>query len=171
LRLEPGLRFWTYAIFATLALTGAIWLVADLLKNPEGEMWQMIAADMLMLHGMSAMVALILIGAMIPLHVQRSWRAGKNRVSGSMMIGVNGILAATAWGLYYAGSDLLRNIVADVHIAVGVALPALAIAHVVLGRRAKAGTKSSRQHFEESAPAEVSAALQTITFSEDRGSR
>jgi hypothetical protein len=134
-------------------------------------MWQTIAADMLMLHGMSAMVALILIGAMIPLHVQRSWRAGKNRVSGSMMIGVNGILAATAWGLYYAGSDLLRNIVADVHIAVGVALPALAIAHVVLGRRAKTGTKSSRQHFEESAPAEVSAALQTVTFSEDRGSR
>jgi hypothetical protein len=169
LRLEPAFRFWTYAIFATLVLTGAIWLVADLLKDPEGEMWQVIAADMLMLHGMAAMVALVLIGAMMPLHIHRSWRAGKNRVSGALMIGVNGILVATAWGLYYAGSDLLRNFVADVHIAVGLALPALAIAHMALGRRLKTGSGSS--DFEESAPAEVSAALQTVTFSEDRGSR
>jgi hypothetical protein len=67
---------------------------------------------------------------------------------------VNGILVTTAWGLYYAGSDLLRNFVADVHIAVGLALPVLAIGHVVLGRRAKSGATSSRRRFEESAPAE-----------------
>ena len=164
MRLEPGFRFWTYAIFATLVLTGAIWLLSDLLKDPEGEIWQMIAADMLMLHGMTAMIALVMIGAMIPLHVQRSWRAGKNRVSGSTMIGVNAILGATAWGLYYAGSDLLRTFVADVHIAAGLALPALAIVHVVLGRRARA-----RQRTESSAPAE--AVFQTVTFSKDRGSR
>jgi hypothetical protein len=164
LRLEPGFRFWTYAVFATLAATGAVWLIADLLKDPEGEMWQMIGADMLMLHGMTAMIALVMIGAMIPLHVQRSWRAGKNRVSGSTMIGVNAILVATAWGLYYAGSDLLRTFVADVHIVAGLALPALAIVHVVLGRRARA-----RRPVESSAPAE--AVFQTITFSKDRGSR
>jgi hypothetical protein len=145
LRLEPGFRFWTYAIFATLVLTGAVWVLADLFKDPEGEIWQMMAADMLMLHGMTAMVALILIGAMIPLHVQRSWRAGKNRVSGAVMIGVNAVLVATAWGLYYAGSDGLRTFVADVHICVGLALPALVIAHVVLGRRAKAGAEARRR--------------------------
>jgi hypothetical protein len=164
LRLEPGFRFWTYAIFATLAATGAVWLIADLMKDPESEIWQMIAADMLMLHGMMAMIALVLIGAMIPLHIQRSWRAGKNRVSGIVMIGVNAILVATAWGLYYAGSDGLRTFVADVHIAVGLALPALAIVHMVLGRRAK-----ERRPVESSAPAE--AVYQTVTFSKDRGSR
>jgi cytochrome b561 len=166
LRLEPGFRFWAYAAFTTLVLTGAVWILADLLKDPEDEIWQMVAADMLMLHGLTAMIALVLIGAMMPLHVQRSWRAGKNRVSGAVMIGVNAILIATAWGLYYAGSDGLRTFVADVHIAVGLALPALAIVHVVLGRRSKA-----RQRLEQSAAAKVGAALQTVTFSEDRGSR
>jgi small-conductance mechanosensitive channel len=166
LRLEPGLRFWTYAVFATLVTTGAIWLVADLLKDPEGEIWQMIAADMLMLHGITAMIALILIGAMIPLHIQRSWRAGKNRVSGAVMIGANAVLVATAWGLYYAGADLLRTFVTDVHIAAGLVLPALVIAHVMLGRRSRA-----RRHVEQSAPAEVGAVFQAVTFSEDRGSR
>lgn len=166
MRLEPGLRFWTYAVFATLVTTGAIWLVADLLKDPEGEIWQMIAADMLMLHGITAMIALILIGAMIPLHIQRSWRAGKNRVSGAVMIGANAVLVATAWGLYYAGADLLRTFVTDVHIAAGLVLPALVIAHVMLGRRSRA-----RRHVEQSAPAEVGAVFQAVTFSEDRGSR
>lgn len=165
MRLEPGFRFWTYAIYATLAATGAVWLIADLLKDPEGEICQMIAADMLMLHGMTAMIALVMIGAMIPLHVQRSWRAGKNRVSGSTMIGVNAILVATAWGLYYAGSDGLRTFAADVHIVAGLALPALAVTHVVLGRRARA-----RQGDESSAPA-AAAVFQTVTFSKDRGSR
>jgi hypothetical protein len=166
LRLEPGLRFWTYAVFATLAATGVIWLVADMLKNADDELWQMIAADMLMLHGMTAMIALVLIGVMIPLHIQRSWRTGKNRVSGAVMIGANAVLVATAWGLYYAGSDLLRTFAIDIHIAVGLALPALAIAHVVLGRRSRA-----RRPIECPAPAEIEAAFRTVTFSEDHGSR
>lgn len=166
MRLEPGLRFWTYAVFATLTATGAIWLVADTLKNADDEVWQMTAADMLMLHGMTAMIALVLIGVMIPLHIQRSWRTGKNRISGAVMIGANAVLVATAWGLYYTGSDLLRTFVADIHIAVGLALPALVIAHVVLGRRSRA-----RRPIEHSAPAEIGAAFRTVTFSEDRGSR
>jgi hypothetical protein len=168
-RLDRGLRFWTYAIFAALLATGAIWLVADHLKDTEsGEMWQAIAASLLMLHGTTAMIALVLLGALIPLHVQRSWRAGKNRVTGSLMVGMNAALVATAAGLYYAGSDVLRSFVADVHIAVGIALPALIVAHIVLGRRARrrdiAGLARPRL-------AEVSGALRAVTFSEDRGSR
>lgn len=166
MRLEPGLRFWTYAVLATLAATGAIWLVADMLKNADDEAWQMIAADMLMLHGMVAMIALVLIGAMIPLHIQRSWRTGKNRISGAVMIGANAVLVVTAWGLYYAGSDLLRTFVTDIHIAVGLALPALVIVHVVLGRRSR-----THRPIEHPAPAEIGTVFQTVTFSEDRGSR
>src|SRR5215467_4365412 len=73
LRLNLGLRFLNYAVFAALFVTGAIWLVADQLKTSEnGEMWQAVAANALMFHGVTAMFALILLGAMIPLHVQRS---------------------------------------------------------------------------------------------------
>ncbi len=119
-----------------------------------------------MLHGMTAMAALVLLGVMIPVHVQRSWRAGKNRISGAVMVGLNAVLIATACGLYYAGSELLRTFVTDVHIAVGFALPALAIAHIVLGRRAKIGVRPGRPR-----SVGISTAFQTVTFSEDRGSR
>jgi hypothetical protein len=138
LRLEPGLRFWSYAAFATLLVTGVIWLIADTLKtSADEELWQAVGVNMLMLHGMAAMIALVLLGAVIALHVRYSWRAGKNRISGAVMVGANATLVATAWGLYYAGSDLLRTFVADVHIAVGIGLPALVATHVVLGRRTR----------------------------------
>ena len=167
MRLEPGIRFWNYAVFATLLATGLIWLVADQLKmSGDEELWQAIAANMLMLHGMTAMIALILLGAVTALHVRHSWRAGKNRISGAVMVAANAVLVITACGLYYAGSDLLRAFVADVHIAVGIALPALVAAHVMLGRRTRMRAGAKR-----SVPIEISAAFQTVTFSEDRGSR
>jgi cytochrome b561 len=167
LRLEPGLRFWNYAIFATLLATGAIWLVADMLKtSADEELWQAIAANVLMLHGMTAMIALVVLGAVIALHVRHSWRAGKNRMSGAVMVGANAVLVITAWGLYYAGSDLLRAFSADVHIAIGIVWPALVVAHVVLGRRTR-----KRAYPKRSRSVEIPAALQTVTFSEDRGSR
>jgi hypothetical protein len=167
LRLEPNLRFWNYALFATLIATGVIWLVADMLKtSADEELWQAIAANVLMLHGMTAMIALVVLGAVIALHVRYSWRAGKNRMSGAVMVAANAVLVITAWGLYYAGSDLLRTVAADVHIAVGIAWPALVVVHVVLGRRTR-----KRAYPKRSRSIEIPAALQTVTFSEDRGSR
>ena len=167
MRLEPSLRFWNYAVFATLLVTGLIWLVADQLKtSADEEVWQAIAANMLMLHGMTAMIALVLLGAVMALHVRHSWRAGKNRISGAVMVGANAVLVTTACGLYYAGSDLLRTFVADVHIGVGLALPALVLTHVALGRRSRMRASSECRR-----PVEIEAAFETVMFSEDRGSR
>jgi hypothetical protein len=167
LQLEPGLRFFNHAVVATLSATGAVWLIADTLKTPDGdELWQLIGANMLVLHGLAAMIALILLGAMIPMHILRSWRAGKNRISGAAMAGTNAVLIITAWGLYYAGSDGLRTFVADLHIAVGVALPVLVATHVALGRRA-----TKRPYPQRTRSVDVAATLHAVTFSEDRGSR
>ena len=167
MRLEPSLRFWNYAVFATLLVTGLIWLVADQLKtSADEEVWQAIAVNMLMLHGMTAMIALVLLGAVMALHVRHSWRAGTNRISGAVMVGANAVLVTTACGLYYAGSDLLRTFVADVHIGVGLALPALVLTHVALGWRSRMRASSERRR-----PVEIGAAFETVMFSEDRGSR
>ena len=169
MRLDPPLRTSTYAAYAALFVSGAAWIVADQLKDSEaGETWQAIAANMLMLHGITAMVALVLLGALIPLHAQRAWRAGKNRVTGSIMAGLNAVLVATAAALYYAGADTLRTFAADVHIVVGLALPILILTHIVLGRRSRVGAQSGRA---ASRPLEISGALRPVTFSEDPGSR
>jgi hypothetical protein len=82
-RLEPPFRFAVYIAFAVLFASGAAWLVDDQLKETSnGEIWQQAAAYLLMVHGGAAMVTLMLLGALFPLHVGRAWRAKKNRGTG-----------------------------------------------------------------------------------------
>jgi cyanate permease len=92
---------------------------------------------MLMLHGGGAMATLMLLGALVPLHVRRAWRSGRNRRTGPMMVAVNAVLIATAFGLYYDGSDTLRPWISDLHTVVGIALPLALLVHVWRGRRTR----------------------------------
>jgi hypothetical protein len=133
---KPIFRYSIYAAFATLFLTGAWWLVADWQKEGD-EIWQQIAANLLMVHGGLAMLALMLLGALIPLHLSRAWRMKRNRVSGSVMAAINAVLIATAFGLYYLGSDTLRPWISWIHIGTGTFLCLMFPLHIMLGRRAR----------------------------------
>lgn len=139
MRLKPSFRFAIYAAFAVLFLTGAGWFVADWQKNISGdEIWQQSVAYLLMVHGGAAMAILLLLGALIPIHIMRAWRSRRNRVSGSTMAAFNAILIATAFGLYYLGSETLRPWMSWIHIAAGLLLTLGLPVHIYLGRRTSA---------------------------------
>jgi predicted small integral membrane protein len=136
LRLDPSFRYALYAAFAVLFVTGAGWLLADqMTEAASGEEWQMAAAYLLMTHGGAAMATLLLLGALVPLHVRRGWRASRNRITGTTMVTFNAALILTAFGLYYLGSEALRPWSSRLHIGVGLALPVLFLVHVLVGRR------------------------------------
>ncbi|WP_074117924.1 hypothetical protein [Bradyrhizobium sp. AS23.2] len=136
MRLRTSFRYSLYAAFATLILTGAGWLVADWQKDVAGdEIWQQIAANVLMIHGGVAMLALLLLGALIPVHLWRSWRSGKNLVSGSVVVSFNAVLMATAFGLYYLGSEAVRPWMSWIHLGTGFSLALMLPLHIWLGRR------------------------------------
>jgi cation transport ATPase len=138
LRLDPRFRRTLYAVFALLFLTGAAWWVADWHKNVAGDdFWHATAAWLLMVHGGSAMVVLLLLGALLPLHAQRGWRGRTNRLSGAVMLTLNGALVATAFGLYYIGSEKIRSWMSDIHVVVGFFLPVLLLVHIALGKRTR----------------------------------
>jgi len=119
-----------------LFLTGAGWLVADWQKDISGdEIWQQAIAYLLMVHGGAAMVTLLLLGALFPVHLRRGWRSRKNRVSGSVMVTFNAVLIMTAFGLYYLGSETLRPWMSWMHIAAGVCLSLSFPIHIFMGRR------------------------------------
>lgn len=135
-RLEPPFRFAIYSAFAVLFASGAAWLIANPLKETSnGEIWQEAAAYLLMVHGGAAMLTLMLLGALFPLHIGRAWRAEKNRATGIVMLAFNAVLIATAFGLYYSASEILRPWARGVHIAFGLAMPLLFLAHVKTGRK------------------------------------
>jgi hypothetical protein len=139
MRLEPSFRAGLYGTFALLFVTGAGWFVADKLKDAaDGEFWQQLAAALLMIHGGTAMIALLFLGALAPIHIRRWWRAGRNRVTGAAMVAGNAVLMVTAFGLYYAGSDVLRPWIGNIHLALGLVLPALFLVHVWIAARGRA---------------------------------
>jgi hypothetical protein len=138
LRLDPRFRLTLYAAFASLFVTGAGWLAADRMMRDSSspiEAWQTASAILLMLHGGVAMATLMLLGALFPLHMQRSWRSGRNRLTAAAMVAFNGTLVVTSFGLYYAGSETIRPWMSDIHTALGLLLPVLVLVHVAVGRR------------------------------------
>ncbi|WGR99519.1 hypothetical protein MTX26_01185 [Bradyrhizobium sp. ISRA443] len=136
MRLKRPFRYSIYAAFVVLLLTGAGWLVADWQKNiASDEIWQQAAATMLMVHGGVAMLALLLVGALIPVHLLRAWRSRKNRISGSIMAAFNAVLIVTAFGLYYLGSEEVRPWISWIHLTAGFALSLMLPLHIWLGRR------------------------------------
>lgn len=138
-RLEPSFRVALYGTFALLFVTGGGWFVADKLKDTaDGEFWQQLAAALLMIHGGTAMIALLFLGALAPIHIRRWWRAGRNRLTGAAMVAGNAVLMVTAFGLYYAGSETLRPWIGNIHLVLGLGLPGLFLAHVWIAARGKA---------------------------------
>ena len=120
-------RLAIYATGAALVATGVAWALLHYLAD---ERTAVPANALLMkIHGAAAMVALVLIGALIPQHVGGGWRLARNRVSGLCLAALAGILAITGYLLYYAGSDLLHGGASLVHLAIGVAVPAALVAH------------------------------------------
>ncbi|MGY3450439.1 hypothetical protein [Bradyrhizobium sp. USDA 4353] len=118
MRLKGAFRFALYAIFGLLFVSGALWIYADQMKTRsemDSEFWQQAAAFLLSTHGGAAMVTLLLLGALGPMHVQRAWRARKNRATGVLSLALYGLLIATAFGLYYVGSDLGSPAALDQH--------------------------------------------------------
>jgi hypothetical protein len=134
--LAPPFRFAIYIAFATLFASGTASFVADQLKETStGEIWQQAIAYLLMVHGGATMLTLMLLGALFPLHIGRAWRARKNRATGIVMLAFNAVLIATAFGLYYSGSEAIRPWTSNLHIAFGLALPLLLLAHIKVGRK------------------------------------
>jgi hypothetical protein len=122
MRLKSAFRVALYGIFALLFVSGVVWMLADKMKydaEADTEMWQQAASFLLTLHGGAAMVTLMLLGALGPMHVQRAWRARTNRTTGIASITLYGLLIATAFGLYYLGSEAVRPWISYVHIAFG----------------------------------------------------
>jgi cyanate permease len=137
-RLDFRFRYALYAAFSTLFISGALWLAADSLKDAaDGEGWQAISANLLMVHGGAAMVTLMLFGAMVPIHLLRAWRAKRNRWTGGVMAVLNAILIITAFGLYYLGGEEVRPWMSNIHLGAGFSLPLLLFIHILRGRRAR----------------------------------
>ncbi|MGE0640837.1 MAG: hypothetical protein AB7G12_17105 [Thermoanaerobaculia bacterium] len=130
-------RGWLYALVAALFASGLLWWILDRWFPVAGEFGaEKHPAEpwLLRLHGLAAMLFLVLVGTLLPRHVRGGWRARLNRRSGAVHLAWNGLLAVTGYALYYAGSERLRGAASSLHLGLGLLLPLVLGVHVVRGR-------------------------------------
>jgi SNF family Na+-dependent transporter len=140
MRLSTRHRTWVYGTFGLLFFSGTAWWILHRWFQTTGEFGQQPHAwqpGLLMIHGAAAMLALVVFGTLIPLHMKRGWKAGLNRPNGVMLVALVILLTLTGYALYYAGGEQSRATASFVHTALGLGFPAALVWHIAGGRRAR----------------------------------
>lgn len=122
-----------YAMVMALFFTGVAWAVLHYLNEVLGvDARQALAvnATLMKVHGGAAMIALVLMGTLLPRHVRIGWKLSLNSRSGVLILALCGVLAASGYLLYYAGGEAARYATSWIHLGVGVALPLPLAVHV-----------------------------------------
>jgi magnesium-transporting ATPase (P-type) len=141
IRLKRLQRYLLYAVLALLFLSGAAWVYWNYLQLP-GDFEASAKTWAMKIHGAAAMAILVLIGMLLTGHVRFAWRARRNRANGSIFLSAFAVLAATGYGLYYAGGESVRAWTSWIHLGLGLALPILLVMHIFLGKRTRREVQS-----------------------------
>ena len=144
-RLSSVHRRLVYAVGVVLLLSGLYWAAIHYLGESIGfDPRQALAANALLMkiHGGAAMIALILLGSLLPGHVRFGWRGAVNKKTGILMLVLAGLLIGSGYLLYYAGDEMVRQLSSYVHLGLGVALPLPLVTHVWRRARATAASRT-----------------------------
>ena len=131
-RFSQRLNIWFYGIFGVLFFSGIIWLAVHFFsEESEGLPW------LLRIHGAAAMGSLVMLGVLIPSHMQRAWQQKRNQFTAAVMVGLCLLMVISGYGLYYCGSDDWRVWISGSHSVAGCALPLVLVWHIFSGRKSK----------------------------------
>jgi hypothetical protein len=134
-----GVRRTLYFIGIAVWVSGVLYWTFDkymlqrsdigLSENPLQVWW-------LRLHAGTATVAVWWFGYMSAVHVQRNWKAGRRRNSGSIFVGTLALLTLTGYLIYYVEADRPLAMITQLHWVVGLCAPLAFLLHRGLRQRA-----------------------------------
>ena len=141
MRLSRGHLRWVYASCGLLFASGALWLLFHYFIRAHGEFGDSphaLELWWLRLHGAAAMLVLVVLGSLVPIHMRRGWHQRKNLLAGIILAALALLLIASGYALYYFGSEETRRWISALHWVLGLGAPLLLVWHIVSGRRAHA---------------------------------
>jgi hypothetical protein len=139
MKLSIGHRRWIYWSGAALFASGALWLLFHYFVHTHGQFGETahpLEIWWLRLHGGFAMLALVVLGSLLPVHVRRGWHLRKNLLAGWTLGLLALLLIASGYGLYYVGNETTRPWISALHWLFGLAAPLVLTWHVWRGRQA-----------------------------------
>lgn len=135
-RLPRWQRLATYAIFFGCALSGVLFFMAH---DVQLNITDWATHDLLVAHGISANLALLGFGAVMPAHIRVAWTARRNRRTGVLVCALLGTLMASGLWLYYGSEDLRATAVWSHWVMGGVGLVLFPL-HCIWGRKSVPST-------------------------------
>lgn len=136
-RLHKMHKYTLYVIWIILSITGLYFAYS---QDWRGDDPSELTVYSLKLHGVCASVMLVLIGSLIPIHIQRSLETKRNVRSGIPTLGLMLLLAFSGVGLYYSAEGWIAT-VKMIHIVVGGLMIAFIPLHIWFGRNGKKITR------------------------------
>lgn len=131
IKLHPIQKWLTYVGLIGVAISGVWWsYLHDLTQSKAFDLMH----NLLIIHGATAFVSMLILGALMPQHMRMAWHAKRNRWSGGSMAAIALVIIVTGFGLYYAGENY-RDPVKWVHLIVGLVSIIALILHIWFGRR------------------------------------
>jgi preprotein translocase subunit SecE len=124
-------RYSTYLILLACACSGVLFFLK---QEFHLEGLANIGHSLLVTHGTSSALTLMVFGATMPVHIRISWTTHRNRVSGILMVSVMTILTLTGLLLYYGTEELRENTVI-LHWLIGFFSLFIFFLHLILGKR------------------------------------
>jgi hypothetical protein len=146
MKLSTGHRRWIYWSGTALFISGALWLLFHYFVRTHGQFGETahpLEVWWLRLHGGFAMLVLVVIGSLLPVHVRRGWHQRKNLLAGWILGVLALLLIASGYALYYIGDEMTRPWISALHWVLGLGAPLVLAWHVWRGRRVHA-TRSGR---------------------------
>ncbi|MGN6525932.1 MAG: hypothetical protein ACTHL8_06055 [Burkholderiaceae bacterium] len=131
-RLGPWHRRASYVVLAACGASGLGWfLLLDAwhLEPPQVVAWWV-------LHGLTGLAALVVIGSVLATHVPAAWRHHRNRGLGGTTLALFAVVLATT-GLLMYGKEDWHAAAHWLHVIAGLAVAAAFTLHAVLGRRSQ----------------------------------
>jgi hypothetical protein len=129
-----------FALLALSWLTGVTFFAMNRWVAVEGDFGlEKHPAQMIFLkvHGASAFLMMISYGYMLATHVPAGYRSKRQRLLGLILVGAQGFLIISAYGLYYSGGETFRPLISYAHFSVGLIFPVLLATHIYYGRKRK----------------------------------
>lgn len=157
MRLSTGHRRWIYWTGTGLVATGVLWLLFHYFVHVHGQFGETahpLEVWWLRLHGAFAMLMLLVLGSLVPVHVRRGWHLRKNLLAGWILGLLACALIVSGYALYYVAGEASRPWLSACHWLFGLAMPLALTWHVWRGRRARTRQAHRQRHGHAPSPIE-----------------
>lgn len=140
-KISQSYRYFFYGILSVSLITGSgFWLLQHYAMQ-EGDFGlesHFLQYPTLQVHGFSAFLMLMCLGAIFASHIPKNWHYGRGKKSGASIAALTGFSVLSAYSLYYLVGEDWHTWLANTHAIVGLLLPAVLFFHIKFARKSKA---------------------------------